>query len=419
MIFRRFCIVALVGILFFSVFSVEMLPLVGAENHEETNSIQIEIEPAKSAKDITMEKKGGSAIFAVVNKNKPKEIISYPDGDFEIYEEDLFEAFVPEKSRIFAVEHYTGKGKYVTISYYLDASYIVVTYYSDGSVRKSVDNPDFDEIISNFNNETIEIHDKTQTEKFQRSTDELEEIRTIMEERNLTQIDKLKNTVVRQDDQGTVIDIQSNNEATPFSSTKEVHPYPSDPLYMKYKAKNVAFKTTTSQELEDAGYDKYLYMRVYETMDYFTTIKKEREFKPVNTSLDVLTLLWKGVSKATIKGWLLSYSIGVIDDKIDEAIYGIKQAEYEYYGGKEGAVYDRTSEDAYVEVHEEWGRGVASLSWEYNSQKGYHNPHWRHTTRSPALDKPNSNILDETESKYNTNIRVWGIWKWGKGRLGY
>ncbi|WP_025025862.1 hypothetical protein [Caldalkalibacillus mannanilyticus] len=164
MLFRKRGVVILVGIIIFIVFSVKELPRIGTKDLVETSAVQIKNETAKNAKDLTMEKKERSNIFTVVNKNNPKEIVSYPDGDFEIYDNSLFEAFVPEESRIFAVEHYTGKGSYVTISYYLDASYIVVTYYSDGSVRKSVDNPDSDEIISNFNNETLEIHDKTKTE---------------------------------------------------------------------------------------------------------------------------------------------------------------------------------------------------------------------------------------------------------------
>lgn len=391
------------------------------QQSKDTNTFQNskKNENAKNAKDISIEKMESKEIFNIVNKSMPNKVISHPDGDFEIYDNFLFLSFVPENSSIFEVLFYNGKEKYVTISYFLDKSYIVVTYYRDGSIRKTVDNPESNEVISNFNNEYIEIHDKTKTIKVERSAEQLEEIQVMIESnKDIKQIGQLKNTVVKNDGKGTVIDIQSNDEVS-ILATKEVHPYPSDPLFMKYNAKYLASKTTTSQALANAGYNSTLYMKVYETMDYFTTINKETQYNPANTSVDVLMVLWKGVSKSTILGWLASYGVGVVSDKITEAINGVKNAEYQFYGGKEGTAYDRTRENAYVEVYSKWGKGNVKLVWDYDSYLGYYNPHWAHTYKSSGLETPISDIFFETERNYNANIEVYGVWKWGVGQLGY
>ncbi|HEX7057044.1 MAG TPA: hypothetical protein VF260_07610 [Bacilli bacterium] len=61
-----------------------------------------------------------------------------------------------------------------------------------------------------------------------------------------------------------------------------------------------------------------------------------------------------------------------------------------------------------------------ALTWTYNSSSGYQDPDWRHIDKSTALEMSDFNVADTTETTYNNNIIVYGVWKWGPGNgLGY
>ncbi len=97
----------------------------------------------------------------------------------------------------------------------------------------------------------------------------------------------------------------------------------------------------------------------------------------------------------------------------------INEHSYEFAGGKEGTVYDPTSYNRDVEVYSEWGDGLLTLTWQYNSYTGFNDPTWGISTRPDPLLTSNSDFANETAQIYNNNITLYGIWKWGPGQLGY
>ena len=155
-------------------------------------------------------------------------------------------------------------------------------------------------------------------------------------------------------------------------------------------------------------------------MSYHTEIlRKSLAFAIGKTVANIAMAL--AVPASTVKAWLniagILYSTSGI---LKEACEVVKKSEYRYWGGKELGIYDPTSNKSEVEVFSDLGEGIITMTWQYNSATGYNTPKWGHSALSSGLQKDNNYVIEEGRRIYDSNIKEYGLWKWGKGNgFGY
>lgn len=209
------------------------------------------------------------------------------------------------------------------------------------------------------------------------------------------------------------------NESTAYANEKEVIPimYTEVAGTKPYNAKVVQSSTKKIPELESIGYSAYQNCRVYETMDYFAKNESRSILFYAGQTVDVIAVAFE-VAKTQVLSWLTIAGVAIsIAQKLEESIKVVNECSYTYLGGKEVGIYDPTSYHDYVEVVQEWGEGIVSLTWTYDS--GYKNPTWRHTARSSALMKNNNTLITNAVRIYGLNIESYGLWPHEKGIFGY
>ena len=60
------------------------------------------------------------------------------------------------------------------------------------------------------------------------------------------------------------------------------------------------------------------------------------------------------------------------------------------------------------------------MTWDYDSETGYRNPKWGHSSVNPVLAMDNSDVLAEGKWSYNAQIYQFGFWHTGVGNgFGY
>ena len=187
-----------------------------------------------------------------------------------------------------------------------------------------------------------------------------------------------------------------------------------------YTGKLVNSGILTINELENVGYSTKQAYNVYETMSYYTQVKKESQLFAIGVSIATIASAFV-VAPSTVNGWLSVADVMISSaNKLKEACKVIEEHAYTYLGGKECTIFDPTVEKKYVEVYSVWGEGRISMSWSYNSSTGYNNPTWGHTARSVGLNTANTTMRDQALAIYHNQIATLGRWSLGVGNgIGY
>ncbi len=274
----------------------------------------------------------------------------------------------------------------VIVGYVKNSKRFIIELFKDGSIRKTISKKDNDVITvySNLNNSDLkemksnEIKTETINAKNQTATDNVHLLATIT-----------------------------------------VDPKPVSGSYPAYNARRVYSGNWNFPALKNNGYSETQVLKVYETMDYYSEANKSSKFFDTATNIVSIASFFE-VAVGTATGWLAVASV-VLDayNRLAQACNIINEHSYEFGGGKEGTVYDPTSYNRDVEVYSEWGDGLLTLTWQYNSYTGFNDPTWGISTRPDPFLTSNSDFANETAQIYNNNITLYGIWKWGPGQLGY
>jgi len=325
------------------------------------------------------------------------------DAEFDDPQEKA-EMFVPEGAKCTDI---CKIGEVLYIDYRLNDVRYIVSYYQNGEVGKSVraigaddvySVTSFDYVINHFNvNEnvqTVEISDEEASRR-------IEQMRSEEWEGDLSY--SLDANVGR-------------------AAAKTVYPgsYKDDPNTKPYEAKVVAQGTVKIDAFTGTSYNVYQPYQIYETMSYHTEVKHNVRLFDVKTLISDIAASFI-VPVGSVKAWL-DYA-GVVYSTINalqEACNVVSESEYTFLGGKECGIYDPTENKRYVETYSSWDEGKITLVWEYSTSTQYNNPTWRHSTRSESLSTANATIRENGRSAYNSNISIFGVWKWGPGNgFGY
>ncbi|SHG14668.1 hypothetical protein SAMN05216225_101737 [Ornithinibacillus halophilus] len=365
--------------------------------------------------DITQEKKEVNNVFKKIKSSNPNQLLS---KDIKIFDNNVASEFAPKNSTVTEVL-YTDFGiPSISIDYTLGDSRVIVTYFEDGKVEKSILNRTSGYITENFNNEKKNTFNRNDVITISRSKEQLDTINTLIKERNFEEIEKIKDTTVNKVGGKTIISFDDSNAG--ILANKKVYPVPYDPEWKKYKAKfKYGMYHEYSKALDDRGYDPHVAVKVYETMDYFNYVDESYKNFSAGRTVTAISLFWD-VAKSGTFSWL-SYAAVFVDtyERIKSSISAVDEAAWNFEGGKEGTVYDPTRSKTNVQTWETWGTGRVVLGWNYNSSTGYNNPNWYHSKRSTALQMSDYTVFNNAFETYNNNINMYGVWKWGEGRLGY
>ena len=300
----------------------------------------------------------------------------------------------------------TTIGDTIYIDYQLNNARYIIAYYADGTIEKYVRINGSDDIYMVNSKNTFLEHTNVK--------ENLKEV-SITDEEAKERMENLKNKYNKIEPLYLL-----ENKAT--TSKKVVWPisYKKDPSTAPYKAKIVSRGHLRIDSLSSKGYNVWQPFKVYETMSYHTEIlRKSLAFAIGKTVANIAMAL--AVPASTVKAWLniagILYSTSGI---LKEACEVVKKSEYRYWGGKELGIYDPTSNKSEVEVFSDWGEGIITMTWQYNSATGYNTPKWGHSALSSGLQKDNNYVIEEGRRIYDSNIKEYGLWKWGKGNgFGY
>lgn len=325
------------------------------------------------------------------------------DAEFDAPQKEA-EMFVPEGAKCTEI---CKIGEVLHIDYQLNDIRYIVSYYQNGEVGKSaraIGSDDyysidsFDYVIKHFNVtedvKVVEISDKEAARRI-----------------------KLMQSAEWTGDLSYSLDENASRAAV-----KTVYPesYKDNPNTAPYKAKIVDQGNVRIDAFTGTSYSVYQPYRIYETMSYHTEVK--HKVKPFATGMLIRDIALSFiVPMSSAKSWL-DYA-GVIYDTLNalqEACNVVSDSEYTFLGGKECGIYDPTENKRYVETYASWGKGTITLVWEYNSSTGYNNPTWGHSTTCESLSTANRIIKENGQSAYNSDISMYGVWKWGPGNgFGY
>lgn len=274
------------------------------------------------------------------------------------------------------------------ISYEIDSTRYTLHYFKDGTIIKSVtsfrDDGSF-EFNQNFNNE-------------QNTTVDSNELPVINYEQDQEGLDTI------------------NEQQAVFASAKLVDPYP-----LRGKETSAVLKLSTTRvfsELEKLKFTATQPVKVYESSKYFSEKSKSTTIFDVKSSID-LAANWWNIATTSAKGF---YNVaGVALDTygyIQEKSEPVREHEYSFQGGIEVTVYDPTYEKTNVEVVNEWGQGIYTLTFDraYNS---FANAKWGISAIPNPFNKLYGSHADEAQRIYNSNIALYKTWKHGVGQLGY
>ncbi|SDT21887.1 hypothetical protein SAMN05444162_3447 [Paenibacillaceae bacterium GAS479] len=379
---------------------------------------------------INNEKQQLDELFKVVLSNSPVS----EDEFSKIYDNALFKNFAPENSKINQVLFMEDGIKSIMIDHEIGNIRTIVTYYEDGAVRKTVSDTTTGIAEENFNNIKGDYYDKKEDINKERTEQELKKIDKLLEEEKFAEIEALPDTTIDfVNDIPTVSfengAIESGNENAPLSrSTRAVaakpvvvYPSPSDSYFQKrYTAKQVYGTSFVSKNLKDLGYSGNSYVRVFETLNAYNQVKIKSQVFNADTSISLIMVAFD-IARATALGWLGWFGVvKTIYDTINKAAEIVRENEYEFQGGKEATVEDPTRHgNKQVEVVQYWGKGLLTLTWQYDSATGYRDPVWGHSSHSSALLMSNVTVGSNGVNIYNSNLASKGYWSHGLGQLGY
>ncbi|WP_024833486.1 hypothetical protein [Ruminiclostridium josui] len=275
----------------------------------------------------------------------------------------------------------------VIVGYVKNSKRFIIELFKDGSIRKTISKKDNDVITvySNLNNSDVKEMKSNET----------------------------KAETINLKSQTATDNIQL------FATTKTVDPKPVSSSYPAYKARLVYSANWNFPALKNAGYPETQRVKIYETMDYYSEANKSSKLFDAATNVVSIASFFE-VAVGTATGWL-AYAGVILDvyNRLTEACKVINEHSYSFYGGKEGTVYDPTAYNRDVEVLSEWGEGILTLTWQYNSSTGFKDPTWGISSRPYPFLISNSDFANDNAQSYNNNITSFGVWKWGPGQLGY
>jgi len=192
--------------------------------------------------------------------------------------------------------------------------------------------------------------------------------------------------------------------------------------YPNLVAKSAVKKLTVNYNfpaLQSLGYAYTQPVKVYETFRDYSRSNIAYEVFSAGTTVVLIANVMR-VATGTVIGWFGAVGIILSAGSKLTAAANIKDEEsYQMTAGKEGTVYDPTSNNKDVEVYSEWNDGKLSMTWQYDGSQFY-NPVWGFSSRPDVLLISDSDFASETANIYNNNIYMYDIWKWGVGNgLGY
>ncbi|MTP78855.1 hypothetical protein GMB70_09305 [Turicibacter sanguinis] len=280
------------------------------------------------------------------------------------------------------------------LEYALNGKRYALRYLKDGSIIKEITTYyGEDEFIlyHNFNNSTTTITDSSS-------------LPTIVDE--IPEEEALKLSEKNEES----CDLQSR------SSVKLIKPH--DAKKQQYSASYKTSKSYTFPSLKANGYSATQTIKLYESMKYFNEVKATSKLVAAKSNISVAANFWN-ISLSTAKDYYKA--AGVFFDTagyIQEATKPVAESEYTFSGGIEATVYDPTKEKANVEILNQWGSGLYTLTWD-RGYNGFTNAKWGISSNPWPFTTSYSTHLSDAFTNYDAHISKYGYWRNGKGQLGY
>ena len=322
-------------------------------------------------------------------------------SDFEAIQNPLnAEKYIPQGARCTEI---CLLPDVIIIDYRINNVRYLVSYYSDGTIEKTARSLDSDMLY------TVTSTNMT----------------VVSENRNNNKV-----TVISTPDQdigtnnGDVINSQEDNtsNSSARSSAIEVDPlsYTECPSTAPYNARVVKAGLVMIEAFVDTDYGTLQNYRIYETMDYHSEVTKSTLAFSVGATLVKISSMFL-VPVSTVKLWLTAASVAFSTAGIlQNACQIIDEHAYTFLASKECGIYDVTYWNTYVETYQVNAQGRIVMTWDYDSETGYRNPKWGHSSVNPVLAMDNSDVLAEGKWSYNAQIYQFGFWHTGVGNgFGY
>lgn len=254
---------------------------------------------------------------------------------------------------------------------------------------------------------------------------DVETITTIKEAvENNTTLENIDGIIVNEIGEKTIItpDISNVDNAIPVNmlSTQAVTEGPVSVLYPienDFPAYNAQIVLSRSAYISALGASRSAY--VFETQDYYATVSAN--YFPIVRDTTLL-----GISVAVswplsaVSAVLACFNGLIIADTLVSDILFYTTTDTEYWFALEGGVLDTTAENAIVQVCVEQDWGTFHFGLDNNN-----NPTWiRYSGDYPTPYTQYASIgnyepiLTNAVNGYNSNIELYGVWKWGTGVFG-